>query len=239
MNYMLSQLVFSAELQVVLLFITTGLLLAGVGQFIRNLQFERVHRCFLALARFFRWEVYPKNNRLGSVYMQVPSIKGFFLDKQCNVLVSAKGGGRLRSYYTTFKIRVKNPHNRTMSILREDFFQKVNKWIGKQDIIIGDPEVDHFFILRSDEPTFIYELLNEEVKDQLKKSHLSFNGSINLNEHELSYTEKSLITKPADIRRFARLIQLMLCLAERLDNIEIATEGEHFVNVSKETDNGI
>ena len=239
MKYVLTQLVFSAELQVILLFLTTGLLLSGVGQFLRNLQFEKAHRCFLVLARFFRWEVYPKNNKLGGVYMQIPSIKGFFEGKQCNVLVTAKGGGRLRSYYTTFKIRVKNPQKRTMAILREDFFQKVNKWIGKQDILIDDPEVDQFFILRSDEPAFIHELLNEEVKELLKKNHLSFNGYINLHEHELSYTEKNLITKPADIRRFAGLIQLMLCMARRLDNIEIAIDGEQFVNVSKERENGV
>lgn len=220
-NYVLTQVVFSAELQVILLFLSTGLLLAGIGQMIRNLQFERVHRCFLVLARFFRWEVYPKNGGLAGVYMQLPNIKGFYRGKQCNVLVFARGGGRLRNYYTTFKIRVNNTQDRTMAILREDFFQKVNKWIGKQDIIIDDPEVDDFFILRSDEPLFIKSFIDDELKVQIKKNHLGLNGSITLERRELIYTERGLLTSPHDIRRFSALIQLMLCMAVRLEAFDV------------------
>jgi len=217
----LTQVVFSAELQVILLFLTTGLLLAGIGQMIRNLQFERVHKCFLVLARFFRWEVYPKNGGLAGVYMQLPNIKGFYRGKQCNVLVFAKGSGRLRNYYTTFKIRVNNPQDRSLSILREDFYQKVNKWIGKQDISIDDPELDDFFILRSDDPLFVKSFIDTELKAQLKKNHLALNGSISLQGHELIYTERNLLTNAHDIRRFSGLIQLMLCMAVRLEAFDL------------------
>ncbi len=213
-------MVFSAEIQVIILFITTGLLLAGVGQLLRNSRFDKVQKGFRVLARYFGWEVYPKGGNLAGLYTQVPGIKGQYRGKQCKVQVYTQGNGTRRAYFTSFKIRVQNPQKRSVTILREDFYQKVSKWIGKEDIIIGDPNVDNFFIFRADDPRFLKTLITDDLKDQLKKNHVALNGTLKLEDHEWSYTEKTLITRPFDIRRFAYLINLVLCMAASLEHYE-------------------
>src|SRR5205814_63468 len=70
---------------------------------------------------------------------------------------------RMRAPYT-------NPDGFRFTIYRRGMFSDIAKWLGMQDIEIGDPAFDHDFIIKGPEPARVIALFSDaKLRDSISK----------------------------------------------------------------------
>jgi hypothetical protein len=54
-----------------------------------------------------------------------------------------------------------------LEIYKEDIFEKISKFFGMQDIDLGNSDIDHQYIIKSDNPGFARHFLDHEIQEFL------------------------------------------------------------------------
>ena len=71
-----------------------------------------------------------------------------------------------RDTYTRFRAYLLNPKSFRFSIYRKNFLTGIGKFFGMQDVEIGDPDFDHHFVIKGNDPTTLVALFADQgLKD--------------------------------------------------------------------------
>ncbi|MCH2175409.1 MAG: DUF3137 domain-containing protein [Lentisphaeria bacterium] len=72
------------------------------------------------------------------------------------------------STYTRMQAPFVNPTNFDFNIYRESIFSPLGKWLGMQDIKIGDTFFDNDYIIKSNNPNLIKEVLTQNIRELIR-----------------------------------------------------------------------
>jgi len=90
------------------------------------------------------------------------------------------------NHYFKLEHRFKKPINFNIEIYPEDFFEKVSKAFGMQEIEVGNKAFDDRFIIKSSNPEITIQLLDKKVQEYMITSNFyTFNLSTENNEAKL------------------------------------------------------
>lgn len=132
--------------------------------------------------------------------------------------------GKSTVVYTRMRAPYVNPDGFRFTIYRRGMFTGIAKWLGMQDLEIGDERFDHDFVIKTNDEAKVRELLASpklrELLDRQKKVHFTvkddegwFGPRFDENADELNFTVVGVIK---DIERLKLLYELF---AETLDQL--------------------
>jgi hypothetical protein len=132
--------------------------------------------------------------------------------------------GKATIIYTRIRVPYVNPDSFRFSIYRKGLFSDIAKWMGMQDIEIGDPEFDEAFVIKGTDPIKVRSFFTDptirrllaaqpqvllEVKDDERWFGRKFPEGVD----ELSFQVVGVI------KDIERLKQLFALVAESLDQL--------------------
>lgn len=132
--------------------------------------------------------------------------------------------GKSTVVYTRMRAPYVNPDGFRFTIYRRGMFTGIAKWLGMQDLEIGDERFDHDFVIKANDEAKVRELLASpklrELLDRQKEVHFTvkddegwFGPRFDENADELNFTVVGVIK---DIERLKLLYELF---AETLDQL--------------------
>ena len=132
--------------------------------------------------------------------------------------------GKVTIVYTRMRAPYVNPDGFRFTIYRRGMFTGIAKWLGMQDLEIGDERFDHDFVIKSNDEAKVREMMTaprlRELLEAQKEVHLTvkddegwFGPRFDENADELHFTVVGVIK---DIERLKLLYELF---AETLDQL--------------------
>ncbi len=76
-------------------------------------------------------------------------------------------GGKHKTYYTDIFIGLRGLPVYAFHVAPEGFFSKVGKFLGGQDIEIGDRAFDEAFVIKGEPEEFVFDVLTPEVREAI------------------------------------------------------------------------
>ena len=134
--------------------------------------------------------------------------------------------GKSSVTYTRIRAPYVNPDGFRFTIYRKSFFSDIGKWLGMQDVEVGDREFDEAFIIKGNDETKLRELFaNQKIRDLISAQpaiRFSVVGDTNRFWGGRGYPENvdELHFQVAGIIQDAKRLELLFCLfAETLDEL--------------------
>ena len=123
--------------------------------------------------------------------------------------------GKVTIVYTRMRAPYVNPDGFRFTVYRRGMFTGVAKWLGMQDLEIGDERFDHDFVIKANDEAKVRELLDrqKEVHFTVKDDEGWFGPRFEGDADELYFTVVGVIK---DIERLKLLYELF---AETLDRL--------------------
>ena len=186
----------------------------GIIFFLRNMRLNRLAASFQRLARDLGVSyIEPQSSWFKETF---PSVDGSIFDRRVCVWMFGRGGHRHRYYYTKIEVGCKNQHY-TLGLNREDFANRIGKFFGGQDIIIGDEHIDKKFIIKSNREEFVVSFFNHNMKALLANHYPKFKGKLELKDGVLAYEEMYELDSDKNIEKTIAHIEFLVKMAERIE----------------------
>lgn len=140
--------------------------------------------------------------------------------------------GKSSVKYTRLRVCFKNPSYYELKIKKENVFSKIGKALGTMDIQIGDEIFDNTYVIKSNDESTTYKLLNSATIRELISSFKKMNLVISPKKHQygtkcsegesvLSYMVPHVIKDVSTIKKLLTLFEEML---NQLYELRIITE---------------
>ncbi|MBK8472220.1 MAG: hypothetical protein IPL33_08635 [Sphingobacteriales bacterium] len=146
-----------------------------------------------------------------------PSLKGRYLERDLSISMKNKDMAGMSVPYTSMSIDALRHRGVTLEISSETLGSTLKKMIGKQDVLTGDIDFDRRFLIKTNNQKFIKDLLDEEIRDILKKEVFLKMGTLSLKDSELCYEEQIVVNTDNERRRMENILLVMYMLAKRMD----------------------
>lgn len=181
--------------------------------YLRTAELKKVEEQFKLLAKRYDLKFELKQ----SWHSYEPTLTGFINEKPFKLWLWHQGV-RHRIYYTAFSIQGATKKSYTFTIYQEDFFNRIGKFFGTQDIEIKDADFDELFIIQSNHEPFARQVLDKFFRDKLEQNNEILKGKLNISAANRIYYEETIqLNDDTDRQRFEQLIDLAYQLSERLD----------------------
>lgn len=95
---------------------------------------------------------------------------------------------------------------------REHFFSKAGKFFGKNDIQIGNTEIDERFLFKSDYENRFKDLMTYEIQNELKMIDKDLKAPVLTKAGTLTYTLKGSVPNQVAFESLEKVINFMLKL---------------------------
>jgi hypothetical protein len=128
-----------------------------------------------------------------------------------------QSGGKHKTTYGRFEMNV---HDITLEfvITQQDFLTNIGKYLGMQDLEIGDYAFDQAFIIKTNLPERFKEIFDEDIRADLISAVIESRGySLRLSGGRLSYETIGAFQSEQFNIQFASMIELAAKIAERID----------------------
>ncbi len=128
-----------------------------------------------------------------------------------------QSGGKHKTTYSRFEMNV---HDITLEfvITQQDFLTNIGKYLGMQDIEIGDYAFDQAFIIKTNLPERFKEIFDEEIRaDLISTVHGNSGYSLRLSGGKISYETIGAFQSQTFNSQFASMLELAVKIAERID----------------------
>lgn len=145
-----------------------------------------------------------------------PALKGRYLGRDLHVSMKNIDIAGIGVPHTFISIDTLH-FGKTLEISSETLFTTLKKTFGKQDVITGDAEFDRRFLIASNDNGFVRKLLDDDIRDILKKEVFLNMGTISLKHSQLHYKEQIVINTDNERRRLENIILVMYMLAKRME----------------------
>ena len=116
--------------------------------------------------------------------------------------------------YGRITFTLQGANHKDLCITKENFFRKMGKLIGMQDIIIGKPDMDDHFIIKSSDENYAKYVLNSAVCSYIKQ--MSFKGSLKVANGQLIYTEVGIPRNEKKLKRFYSNVESLVKAAKEM-----------------------
>lgn len=122
--------------------------------------YEKIDKQLKSLADKYQLHYYPYYYYTGETI-----IKGLYKGNEIEIKIN----DILPFKDLVINITCANVEGNAFKIYREFLFTKLNKKLGAQDIEVGDEELDEQYLLQSNDPRFLKEMLDEKIVSLLKE----------------------------------------------------------------------
>jgi hypothetical protein len=109
-------------------------------------------------------------------WFRAPTVSGAYGGFNVYLYTYTQGSGKNKTTYTSMIVYLPIAHRSHVRVTREGFLSRITKAFGAQDIQLGDPAFDAAYIIKSDTPELVPQLLTSQVRGAL----LSGGGSMNV-----------------------------------------------------------
>lgn len=145
-----------------------------------------------------------------------PSLKGLYLGRELIIKMNNKDIGGIAVPHTIITVDTLHSGN-TLEISAETFFSTLKKAFGKQDVLTGDNEFDRRFLIVTNNNGFVKKLLDQEIRDILKKEVFLKMGKISLQHSRLQYEEQIVVNTDNERRRLENIILVLYMISKRME----------------------
>ena len=102
---------------------------------------------------------------------EFPEIKGFYKGYMIRVFMynPKDNTGKLKRFkvHTAIEIKIDNPKKYKLSVYEEGPISTLGKYLGMQDIVVGHPEFDKEYIVKTNNEYITKQILNEKICNEL------------------------------------------------------------------------
>lgn len=153
---------------------------------------------------------------LGGIIIGLPYFDTTYHHRPLRVCMR-QSGGKHKTTYSRFEMNV---HDITLefAITQQDFLTNVGKYLGMQDIEVGDYAFDQAFIIKTNLPDRFTEIFDEDIRADLISTVIESRGySLRLAGGRLSYETIGAFQSHTFNNQFASMLELAVKIAERID----------------------
>ena len=155
------------------------------------------------------WEIF--TGKMPSIIGKVGGL-GFYCDMQ------ARHHGRERVTYTHVAFDINVSADKTLSIYIEEFFAKIGKVLGGQDVEFNHPAFDDSYMIKANDESFALHVLNKDVRE-LILSRLDLQGELKIEGAKLIYEETWTVKYAGDGEKLRLIIAVLFDIAKAINNL--------------------
>ena len=145
-----------------------------------------------------------------------PALKGAYLGRHLHIAIRNMDMAGVAVPHTVITIDTLHS-GKTLEISAETLVSTLKKIVGKQDVITGDAEFDRRFLIKSNDNGFVKKLLDDDIRDILKKEVFLKMGKISLKHSQMFYEEQVVVNTDNERRRIENIILVMYMIAKRME----------------------
>jgi hypothetical protein len=97
-------------------------------------------------------------------WFRAPTVSGAYRGFSVYLYTYSQGSGKSKTTYTSMVVYLPVPNRSHVRVTREGFLSKITKAFGAQDIQLGDPAFDAAYIIKSDTPEYVVDLLTPQIR---------------------------------------------------------------------------
>lgn len=147
-----------------------------------------------------------------------PHLKGVYLNKHISISMRNENIAGVAVPHTTITIDATH-YGKTFEIKSETFWTFFKKRWGKRDVNTGDDEFDRQFYVTSNDHAFMKKMLDEDIRDIMKKEVFLQMGTFSLKESQLQYQEQIAINTDKQRIRFENIILVMYMMTKKMERM--------------------
>ncbi len=117
--------------------------------------------------------------------------------------------------YNRVMLGLGGSNHKDLCLTKENFFRKMGKLVGMQDIVIGKPEMDDHFIIKSSDENYAKYVLNQKVC--LHILEMTFGGSLNVKDGNLIYVESGIPRSDSRLMSFYSNVLSLINVAKAMN----------------------
>ena len=133
-----------------------------------------------------------------------PKITGTYKSFNYALQSVTEGDGDSSATYTVITFELPQPSKYTLYMYQEGFLSKIGKMLGSQDIQTGNREFDDAFMIKSDTPCMVPELLTSALQRKMLHGHYLIN--LSLSGNKLVNKTLGTITEEKDLLYLSELL---------------------------------
>ena len=150
----------------------------------------------------------------GSMF-KAPTVAGAYSGLSVYLYTYAQGSGKQKTTYTSMVVYIPVQSRAHLRVSREGFFTKITKAFGAQDIQIRDPAFDQAYVIKSDTPDLVIQLLTPQLRGALVAGDQ--NMTLTVSRGTASHTQVGILMEP---RRLRYVLDTLVLAARRVVEIE-------------------
>ncbi|HEY7162698.1 MAG TPA: hypothetical protein VH815_15660, partial [Acidobacteriota bacterium] len=124
--------------------------------------------------------------------------------------------GKHKKTYSRFHMNVSDPVFEFV-VTRQALLNNIGKFLGMQDIEIGDEAFDKAFIIKTNSRERFIEIFNFEIREHLISNESGAGGTLQLSHGKLHYEKVGSFGSRTFNDQFAAMIEIGAKIAERID----------------------
>ncbi len=190
----------------------------GLIFYILRINNQKIFKQVSILSSNFRLQGLAALPKTWALSPYMPEMFGEYDGRKLRLYFYTTGSGKSTTYWTSLEMEVENREDQTIKIYKENFFSKIGKAIGGQDIQIGDGKFDSELILRASDEQFLKNLLTPEIREQFLRIWVERKpaGTVSLAGNTLQYIETGLVNNTARRERIEMAIILLQALSRNI-----------------------
>jgi len=155
----------------------------------------------------------------GSFWGKSPLVSGVYHNRSLALDTFSTQSGDSRTVYTRLALAVDNPAGLNMALSGEGLGSKLEKLVGKKDILVGDEEFDRRFFIRGTPEIAIQRLLaNSSLRQKLLETR---SVNIEVKDRTVRYTKQGFESNPDTLLALFDLMNELGVNVDRLDPAKI------------------
>jgi hypothetical protein len=148
-------------------------------------------------------------------WFRAPTVSGAYGGFNVYLYTYTQGSGKNKTTYTSMIVYLPKQTNIHLRVTREGFLSKITKAFGAQDIQLGDPAFDAAYIIKSDTPPFVPEVLDSQIRGAMLSGGDIMNFTIS--KGRVFYTQTG-VQRDDGVLRY--ILDVLVLVARRVVEIE-------------------
>ncbi len=144
-----------------------------------------------------------------------PTVAGAYRNFNMYLYTYTTGSGKNQTTWTSMVVYLPFQNVSHLRISREGFFTKITKAFGAQDIQIGDPAFDQAYIIKSDTPQFVPQILTPQLRGALLGGGSAMN--VTVGGGKVSYTQQGILK---DAGLLGYILDVLVGVAAQIVHVE-------------------
>jgi hypothetical protein len=150
-----------------------------------------------------------------------PAVTGGYKGFNVYLYTYTQGSGKHKVTYTSMVVYLPFMNRAHVRVTREGFLSSITKAFGSQDIHIGDPAFDGAYVIKSDTPEYVRDLLTPEIRGMMLGGNPDINFTV---ARGTVFHNRQGIEKNTALLRY--ILDLLAAIAARIVEIEIPAHAQ-------------